>query len=307
LDVAFVLGIDGGGSRTTAALASGSDVVAIATNGPANVRTFGPEAAIAVIDSVIGQVLAKSNLERTAVAAVVAGLAGISSQKERAPVEAWLARSFAGRPTRVVADVELVLAAGSRTGDGVAVISGTGSIVFGRTAAGKTARSGGWGPTVGDPGSGYAIGRAALLATAEALDGIQPHGRLSQLIVTRTGAASAEELGIGQGPREIASLVPLVAEAAADEDPVAVEILEIAGKELASQVAAVLRELGWTGGIQPVLAGGVLVHVAAVRDALLRRVEAAGWTLRPASLVEQPALGAVALADALLGLAPAAL
>lgn len=304
--MALVLGIDGGGSRTTAVVGSGSNVLATASAGPSNVRTSGPDAAIAVIESVVAEVLAKANTPPKAIDAVAAGLAGISGRQEHAPLEAWLARSFPGRPTTLVTDVELVLAAASKAGDGVAVISGTGSIVFGRTAAGRTARSGGTGPAVGDPGSGYAIGRAALLATAEALDGIRPSGPLSELITARTGAGSADELGVRQGPSEVASLVPAVCEAAEDGDASAIDILDRAGGDLARLATIVLRRLHWAGMVNLALAGGVLVHVAPVREALLREVQAAGWTVGTPSVVEQPARGAVALAEALLGLIPSA-
>jgi N-acetylmuramic acid 6-phosphate etherase len=303
--VALVLGIDGGGSRTTAAVAIGSNVIAMASVGPSNVRTYGADAAVAVIESVVIEALREAGLAAPSICAVVAGLAGVSRRKERAPVEAWLARFFAGRPARLVTDVELILAAGLHGGDGVAVVSGTGSIVFGRNAGG-TARSGGWGPTVGDPGSGYAIGRAALLATAEALDGMVPSGPLSELIVARTGVLSADELGAGQGPSEIAALAPVVTDAAASGDSVAVAILEAAGRDLALQVVAVLRRLQWVGPVQLALGGSVMVHVPAIREALVRDVEAAGWALQTPTVVHHPVLAATALAQDLLELAASA-
>ena len=298
--MALVLGIDGGGSRTTAAVASGSNVIAVASAGASNVRTYGPDAAIAVVESAVVEALRKAGVAPPSIGAVVAGLAGISRRKEREPVEAWLARFFPGRPTALVTDVELILAAGAKGADGVAVVSGTGSIVFGRTARRGTARSGGWGPTVGDPGSGYAIGRAALLGTAEALDGIAPTGRLTELIVARTGVSSADELGAGNDPRDIAALVPAVAEAAAGGDPKAVVILHTAARALALQVDAVLRRLQWAGPVRLALGGGVLVHVPALRDALLGEVEAAGWTLEAPTVVELPVLAATGLAEGLL-------
>src|SRR5690349_22636305 len=52
--------------------------------------------------------------------------------------------------------------AGATAGEpGLVVIAGTGSFAFGRNAAGKTARAGGWGYIFGDEGSGFDIARAA--------------------------------------------------------------------------------------------------------------------------------------------------
>ena len=58
----------------------------------------------------------------------------------------------------------IALEAAFGAGPGVIAIAGTGSIVYGRDAAGHTARAGGWGFAVSDEGSGYWIGRRAISA-----------------------------------------------------------------------------------------------------------------------------------------------
>ena len=62
----------------------------------------------------------------------------------------------------VVNDALVALEAGAPDQPGVVVISGTGSIAYGRNREGEAARAGGWGYVLGDEGSGYWIGRAAL-------------------------------------------------------------------------------------------------------------------------------------------------
>ena len=298
--MALVLGIDGGGTRTRAVVASDSNILSLASGAASNVRTCGPEAATAAIAAVVLDSLASAGVGPESIQAVAAGVAGISRRQERDPVGAWLAASFPGRPTTLVSDVELVLAAAPATREGVTVVAGTGSVVFGRKADGTTTRSGGWGPIVGDRGSGCAIGRDALVATAEALDGMTVGGALVRLVAARTGATSAGDLGAGLEPSEIAALVPAVAEAADAGDPVARAILGRAGTDLARHVTSVLTRLGWTGAVTLALSGGVLVHVPGVRERLLEEVQAAGWSLAAVSVVEQPVMGAVALATELL-------
>ncbi|MEI3013924.1 MAG: hypothetical protein V8T36_03730 [Ruthenibacterium lactatiformans] len=61
-------------------------------------------------------------------------------------------------------------------------MAGTGSICFGRDAAGKTARSGGYGHKIDDEGSGYALGRDALAAVVRAQDGRGPRTLLTDLV-----------------------------------------------------------------------------------------------------------------------------
>ena len=70
----------------------------------------------------------------------------------------------------MVNDALVALEAGAPGEPGVVVISGTGSISYGRNAQGEAARAGGWGYVLGDEGSGYWIGRAALRAVLRQAD-----------------------------------------------------------------------------------------------------------------------------------------
>jgi len=70
----------------------------------------------------------------------------------------------------VVGDMVIALEAAFGSGPGVIAISGTGSIVYGRDAAGQTARAGGWGFAVSDEGSGQWIGRRAVSVILRAHD-----------------------------------------------------------------------------------------------------------------------------------------
>src|SRR6185437_6227673 len=77
---------------------------------------------------------------------------------------------------------------------GVALIAGTGSIAVGRNAAGVAARVGGWGHLLGEEGSGYAIGSAALNAAVRAADGRGEPTSLLQRILATWGLSAAPEL-----------------------------------------------------------------------------------------------------------------
>ena len=84
----------------------------------------------------------------------------------------------------VVNDALVALEAGAPDEPGVVVIAGTGSIAYGRNERNQAARAGGWGYMLGDEGSGYWIGRAALRAVLREAD---RRGPATQL----TGAAAA--------------------------------------------------------------------------------------------------------------------
>ena len=76
----------------------------------------------------------------------------------------------------------------------MALVAGTGSVAYGRNAAGKTARAGGWGYLAGDEGSAYWIGREALAALALALDGRGPPTALLTMLL-RSGVQAIGRSG----------------------------------------------------------------------------------------------------------------
>ena len=134
-------------------------------------------------------------------------------------------------------------------GEGVVVLAGTGSFGYGRRGE-KTAVKGGWGPLLGDEGSGYWIGVRALQAVIRSYEGRGPATALTKLLrETLPYRLETELRRIVYGPdftrHRLAGLAMLVSEAAAGGDEVAAGILAAAGRELAQLAVAVATELGW--------------------------------------------------------------
>lgn len=202
-------------------------------------------------------------------------------------------------------DGALLLWAGTPDGWGVGVVSGTGSIAMGCSPDGKWARSGGWGPLLGDEGSAYAMGQAALQAITQAADGRRQATCLTGLVLETWNLpepASLVEYVYRHGTRRphIASLGPLVSRAAAQGDAVALEIQAQASLDLAKMAAAVVHQLRSQGTLQGsvpcALGGGVLVHNEAVVHGLIEAARREQIILEPVEKVIEPARGAVRLA-----------
>ncbi len=300
--VGRVLGIDGGGSKTLALVAAADGrVLGRGEAGPSNYQVIGLEAAQSALEAAVAAALADARCEPRDLVAACVGLAGVDRPADRERLAAWAAVHLPGVPVTVANDAELVLAAGTPEGWGVALICGTGSIAYGRRADGKMARSGGWGYLLGDEGSGYAIGLAALRAVMRAYDGRGPQTTLTGSVLAeyRLSAASAlvaRTYEHATAPAEIAALAALVDTAAAAGDQVACDILHDAGRELALAVYAVIRRLALTGAAPCALAGGVIVKGTALRAAFTEAVHDLGLELAPLTPVPEPAQGAVRLA-----------
>ena len=208
--------------------------------------------------------------------------------------------------TLIVNDALIALVAGAGASPGVVVISGTGSIAYGVSHHGVAARAGGWGPTLGDEGSGYWIGRRALAAVMRDADGRGPRTRsdarwcCEHFSLPKPEALVAEIYHQPQGRRAIASLGAVVDRARADGDPVAIDIMTHAADELALAAASVIARLDMRGEQFPILlAGGMLRESAWLvggSAAAHGRSRAAQRSSAP--LTEEPAVGAVRLAIA---------
>lgn len=296
------IGIDGGGSKTTALIADrDGNILGRGTSGPSNYLVIGAEAAYAALDAAVESAVGGQPVPP---AALCLGMAGAARPADQAVLRAWTDARYPGVPVVITHDARLALAAGTPEGWGVAVLCGTGSMVYGEDSRGQIARADGWGYLLGDDGSGYAIGRAALRAVARAADGRGPQTALTEAILEHWSLAQPQDL-IGHVYKsaqrtDIAALAALTQTAALQGDAVAEAILQAAGRELAVSVEAVAHRLKLTGAIPCALTGSVILKGQSVRAAFVAATVERGLTLSPLTPVHEPAQGAIRLAKALL-------
>ena len=140
-------------------------------------------------------------------------------------------------------------AAATGGGPGVMVISGGGSVAYGRSASGGPCRVGGWGHLLGDEGSGFWIGLQAIKAALKSRAGVIPKTALEKRIMQSFDATDdrriiREVYSAAFSESQVAGLVPLVVSVAQGGDGAATRILDEAAGHLADIVLVVLDELG---------------------------------------------------------------
>jgi N-acetylglucosamine kinase len=310
-----VLGIDGGGTKTVALLADRSGrPLARAEGGPANIQRMTIDKLRAVLQPLLLDLFAQSAPAPIRVGALWAGFAGAGSIPSHEPIRLLLLELLATasehvRGLTVPADIRvaidhdmvIALAAGAGSRRGIVVISGTGSSVYGEDGL-QRVRVGGGGPYFGDEGSGYAIGQQALRSVLQSYDGRLPPTMLSDAVCRYLDCLSPPELlyhwqGRAPAVAEVAELAHLVAEIAAQGDDIARAILAAAGKELGRAATRAVEALGLTHTAFPmILSGGILRHVAPVREELIRCVHTAAPAVEPQLLTLEPVNGAAQLA-----------
>jgi glucosamine kinase len=308
----FVVGVDGGGSRTRAVVADESGTaVGSAEGGPSAVRPGDVERSASTIAAVVADALAATEGADTAPSVLSVGVAGVGREPERLELErALVARGLADE---VVVQPDAVVALEDAFGDGAGIllIAGTGSVAYGRGPTGIMARCGGWGPVCGDEGSGVWIGRRALSVVTAAADGREPETALTGVVVTAAEVSSVEEL-IGWAakatPADLASLAPVVLQCADSGDARATAIASFATEELTLHVVALARRLftDERAGAPVALAGGLLARRSPLRTRVEHRLKSAvpGAQLDPREI--DPVRGAVRLALRTAGIKPVA-
>jgi N-acetylglucosamine kinase-like BadF-type ATPase len=231
---------------------------------------------------------------------VCAGIAGAGRRSVVRRVMVFLTEEFPAALTQVATDYEVALESAAGSGLGVVLIAGTGSVAFGRNAAGETARAGGYGPWIGDEGSAFDIGRRAVSAVDRSRDTDAPVTMLAEMIPAALDCPDWDELmlRIMKNPDEVfPKLFPAVAAAANSEDSAAKEILFTSAIGLGNLAMIVIRRLGMKGEEFPLVkCGGVFGH-SRMLDTLLDSVLASGALRAKISRLEiSPALGAARMA-----------
>ncbi len=308
----WVLGVAGGGTRTVAVVANEKGrVLGRGESGPATQHTIGLASATNAIRTATQAAIDDAGLVGPALSAAFFGLAGVDRPVDRQIMAGAVASLGLHCPVHLDHESCAALAGATDGKPGVVIMSDTGSIAFGEDTQGNRARAGGYGPLLGDEGSGYDIARKALVAVLRAEDGRGPATSLSERLRKRFMLEKMTDLinlvygdPAPLGRAEVASLTPLIIEAANDGDGIARELLRVAGRELGLAGAAVLSRLDWSGLTSIPVAGTGSVFSAGNLLALpMQQVIRSAWPqVQFTSPRHTAAYGAVLLALRSLGI-----
>jgi N-acetylglucosamine kinase-like BadF-type ATPase len=243
----YVLGIDGGGTKTIALAADfRGNVLGWGTSGASNYQTVGLDRAIAALKKASEAAMAVAGIDRSKVACF--GLAGVGRESDRDLLLPAIRELGLAERIILEHDAAIALAGATACQPGVVVLAGTGAMAFGMNSSGETRRAGGWGNVLADEGSAYYIGRRALAAACRAYDGRGQETALVSKLMEHFGLDNFTDIvrkiyREEASPQKIASLAPLVSQSAEAGDRIAAEILKDAAEELALAARAVIKGL----------------------------------------------------------------
>lgn len=306
----YFLGADVGGTKTHVLIADeAGHVVGFGKAGPGNHEVVGYEGLASALATAMEQALAQAGVPRTSIAGAGFGVAGFDWPAEEAPTLAAIRTLQLSAPLVAVNDTLLGLLAGSETGWGVAVVSGTGCNCWG------------WDETrrhIGHvTGGGWLFGEAAgaaelVMKTVQALayewTRRGPATSLTPLFIRAWGATDLPDLleGVMNGRYAIdASAAPLVFQAAAQGDAVALDLIRWAGYELGQLALAVIRQLHFEGlSFEVILTGSMFDGSPLLTQTMRQTVQAVAPGARLVRLTVPPVIGAVLLGMEQAGVTP---
>jgi glucosamine kinase len=269
----LLLGVDGGGSGCRARLCTISGrTLSEGTAGSANIR-LGVEQSFASVHEATVQCMSGAGLSTHDFDRIVACLA-LAGASEPSQLEAARQHEHPYRRAVFVTDAQAACVGAHGGRDGGIIVIGTGSIGWAELN-GRQHRVGGWGWPISDEGSGTWLGCEALRRTLWACDRRVAWTPLlrSLLAKFRSDPHAIVDWMTGALPKDFASFAPEIIEHAAADDPVAIELLQLAGAHVDALAQALVclgvdrlcLVGGLAGSIEPWLAETTRRHLVAPR------------------------------------------
>ncbi len=259
----FVIGVDGGGTKTAAALADmNGKIIARVVSGGSNVRNAGIKLAAENVAKAIYDLI-----KRRKSAKIISTFIGLPAMEEEykdkksrilkeLKKQKKIAGIFSGKVI-IGSDQLAAFRSGAMCPEGIVAIAGTGSATHGWNGKKEfLANNKGW---LASKGSGVWIGAQVAQAIAEDMEERGPKTILGQMTAKKLKFKSINEFlkFIYQNPTaNLSQLAPICDHAANRKDKIAQEILIAAGKEIAKSVCAAAKKLDFEGQVPLVLAGG---------------------------------------------------
>jgi N-acetylglucosamine kinase-like BadF-type ATPase len=249
--VKYLIGMDGGGTKTKCVLTDlNLNPIYETTGSASNFLVIGTETVSETILNLIEESASSQKIPLEDIEAVVLGTTGGGRRNDAELLEQKIfedakQKSIPINKFRVESDARIALEGAFSGKAGSILIAGTGSIMFGKDEAGEIHRVGGFGRYIGDEGSGYRIGRKGLNAAARFLDGRAKSTRIVDLLDQEFSISSSEQLitEVYRNNFNIASVAPLVFDAAESGDKTAQRILEDEADELLLHISAMKIKL----------------------------------------------------------------
>jgi N-acetylglucosamine kinase-like BadF-type ATPase len=302
----YLIGIDGGGTKTDCAIADLSGKIINEISGrPSNFLIIGVEEAVENLFSLIEENLFQLEGDFADVKQIVIGVAGAGREEDAKLLEKGF-KDYADeegihfKGVKVVSDAHIALEGSFPDSAGCILIAGTGSILFGKDEKGVIHRVGGFGRLIGDEGSGYSIGRKALNAVSKASDGRGEETLISELLNAKMNSGSSTSIinKVYKEKLDVASVAKIVIEAAEEGDPIAEDILDEEADELVLHIRSLIDKIH-TSNLNVAFSGSLIDNKNFYSDLLKNKIKSTLPNVKVVKPANPPVSGAILFAKRL--------
>ena len=294
----YVIGVDGGGTKTEAALAdSKGKILKMAKSAPSNLRNTEIDRAVFNICGAIKKVKQGKKID-----SIFIGLASIEEEfkfeEEKIKKEIFKKlKNFNGK-LEIGSDQTVAFRSGTDERNGIVLISGTGCVCHGWKNK-KEAKTSGWG-WLADEGSGFWTGQKGFQAVFKELDGRGPKTKITKILFKEWKLKRIEDLLKKVYPKDFVrqvSLISRIVDKAADRrDKIAKNIMIEAGRELANSAKTVIKKINFKKEIFPIVLVGGMFNSKIVLSALKKEIKKFTPKVKFIQPKVKPVTGAVKLA-----------
>jgi len=296
----YYVGYDIGGTNSRALVADeGGRAVGLGQAGAGSYEVVGWDGLEAALHAVTDAALASAGIGSEQIAGAGFGIAGYDWPGERGQHLEAIASLGLDAPFALVNDSMIGLIAGAEEGWGVGIVAGTGGNCWGRDRYGREGHTTGGAAMLGEYGGADTLVPEAICAVSRAFTRRGPATVLTQVFVDAVGALGQEDLleGLYMGRYELStSAAPLIFQAAAAGDAVALDLIRWAGRELGSLVVGVVRQLALEHETFEVVQIGSLLRASSLlADTMLATIHDVAPGARLTQLTMPPVVGGVIL------------
>jgi len=304
--MSYIIGMDGGGTKTHCIIASlEREVLFECTGRASNFLTIGTEKVCSNLFELMNECKEHLKIDFTEIKIILLGTTGAGRSNDAERLENAFHDFIKDRNINlnfhVESDARIALEAAFSGRPGSILIAGTGSIMFGKDSAGNIHRVGGFGRFIGDEGSGFSLGKKGLIAVSKEFDGRGSDTLLSKLVKEKFRIDTLEKLitEVYRNQFDIASAAPLVIEAAEKNDIAALKIIDEETDELVLHISAMAKKLR-QHIFEVSFIGGIICNENIFSEKLREKIknQLPNVVIKPAE--NPPAYGAVLMAKELL-------
>lgn len=263
----ILIGIDGGGTHSTAAAAWPDGRIAAAVSGGGlNFHNDGTDVVRGRLEDMVHRL---ENMTGAKAERICVGFSALDGPADEAVYSAFSKGALSREQLEFQSDAFVALMGLTQGRPGIIVICGTGSMLLLVDAQGNQIVSGGWGYLLNDAGSGYTLAREAVLAAIDGWDGIDKPVCWAQDVLNFFGVSSPRTLidkvyAPDFGPDRMAGFARQLLTHAESGDEAAVDIVRRNMARLARLTASLSGKADGAGLVG--LYGGIFQHSALARN-----------------------------------------